>query len=127
MGAYLNTLARTVGRDLGMIALEILVSLREAFAQRRLGSPAETFQLRRVDELARRAVRARGVVDELAFEADDLGHRAGELRDGHVLADADIDHLVAGVALHQEHAGVVKDIREQELTPRRAGAPDRDL
>src|ERR1051326_1014478 len=75
---------------------EIRVGRLEAVAQRRFGAPAERRELRHVEQLARRSVRARRVEHDLAVIAHDVGNEARELRDRDVLADADVEEAVAG-------------------------------
>src|ERR1043165_8446391 len=73
---------------------EIRVGRLEAVAQRRFGAPAERRELRHVEQLARRSVRARRVEHDLAVIAHDVGNEARALRDRDVLADADVEEAV---------------------------------
>lgn len=66
-----------------------------AFTERSSGIPTTARQASNVEQLLRRAVGARGVVGDLAAITDDLGNHARELRDGDVLAGADIDEVAS--------------------------------
>jgi len=99
----------------------------EAGSEVRSGAPAEPTEPRHVQELARRAIRPRGVEHEAAGIADDIGHETGELGDRDVFAGADIDEFVVGIMLHEKHAGIGEVVDGHELAARAAGAPDHDL
>jgi hypothetical protein len=83
--------------------------------------PAERRQPADIQQLARGAVRARGVEADLALEPDHAGNEARQLRNGHVAADADIDGARIGVMPEQVHEGVGAIVHMQEFPARRAG------
>src|SRR5690606_34971570 len=77
---------RALGADPVLVGQEPAIGLLDAAAQVRLVAPAGRVQAAHVEELARRAVRLRPVVDDLARPARDLPHDPGELGDADVLA-----------------------------------------
>src|SRR5207245_5533405 len=110
---------------------------RSGTAQANPRAPAERVALRAAQKLAWSAVGLRGVANDLAAEADDLADQARELGNRKVLAGAEIDqgrriraHQLAVTLLwkrEQEDAGIGQVVAVDELAPRTAGAPDRQL
>src|SRR2546427_3123441 len=106
-----------------------------AFFQRDPRPPAERAQLRAVEELLRRAVGLRAVVGDAGVALDDALDDFGQLADRLVLAVADVEErgllrVEGGGELplgqvHQVDAGVRHVVAVDELTARRAGAPQR--
>src|SRR5690242_1348805 len=86
--------------------------------------PAQRAELCDIEQLARRAVRLGAVVDEAAFEADDLGDELRELGDRHIHAGADIDPFLRGPGLEEINRRIGKVVHVEEFAARRAGAPD---
>ena len=68
-----------------------------------------------------------GGIAELAVEADNLSDCCSKLGNRHVLAPADINVLLAGIILHQEHKRVGEIVNVQEFAPRPTGAPNLDF
>jgi hypothetical protein len=102
---------------------EPAIAARHTLPQRYAGPPAERLEPRNVEHLTRRAVRLARVEAQLSAEADHLAHDLRQLADRDVLTPADVEQLVAVVAVHQEQTGVGQVVDVQELATRRARAP----
>ena len=102
---------------------EIGIGHRNSLPQRGLGTPAQTRQLRNIQEFLRRTVRARRVEDEHSTIADDIGYEPRELGDCDVLPGPDVEELVRRVVFHHEGAGVGQVIHRKELPAWLHGAP----
>ncbi len=91
-----------------------LVGRSDALAQSDRRLPAQGLHPLYVEELSRRAVGLRCVPFEGALVADDIGDKARELGDRHVLAHSDVDVLSLVVDVEQAQAGSREII---ELSP----------
>lgn len=89
--------------------------------------PAELVDLGNIEELARGAVRLRGVPDERTGESDDFFHGLCEFTNGDVFASPDIDRTRLVVVLHEEHTGLREVVGVEEFTLRSTGAPAHDF
>ena len=90
-------------------------------------APAERAELSDIQQLARRPVRLRVVIDELPAPADDARNERCQLGDRKVLARADIDRPLARVMLREKNRCVGQIVDMQEFAPWLARAPDRHL
>ena len=61
---------------------------------------------------------------ELPIETDDVANELGELADGGVLSDADIDDALVVVFAHEKQAGLGKVVDVKELAAWRSGTPN---
>ncbi len=102
---------------------EIFVGEADAFGKWGRGGPAEAGGLAHVEELAGCAVGLGGIPLDAAFVADGRRDKLGQLAYGELLARTGVDGLVAGVAVHEEHAKLGEVVDIEELTQRRAVAP----
>src|SRR4249919_440828 len=82
-----------------LVREEPAVGFLDAFTQADARLPAKAVQAADVEQLARRAVGLAGVVDDRAFEAGDLLHEFGQFADADVVADADVDDVLAVISL----------------------------
>src|SRR6185312_3749124 len=99
----------------------------EAVAQLDFGLPAEAAHQACIEQLARHAVGLVGRVAQPPFEADHLADERRELGNAHILAPADIDVALVGVALHQKDQRVGEIVDMEEFAPRLARAPNFNL
>lgn len=106
---------------------EILVSKADTVLEFGLVGPAQCRGLRDVKQLARRAVRHRGVPANLARIADYLGNQLGQRLDGQLLARAGIHRLVARVVVHQEDTQIGQVVHVEKLAQRAAVTPARHV
>eukprot|EP01022_Parablepharisma_sp_SALTPOND_P036279 TRINITY_DN9838_c0_g1_i1.p1 TRINITY_DN9838_c0_g1~~TRINITY_DN9838_c0_g1_i1.p1 ORF type:complete len:1069 (-),score=237.17 TRINITY_DN9838_c0_g1_i1:780-3986(-) len=114
---------------------KILVSRFQACLQGHGSLPPQRMQSRAVHELARRAVGFAGVEVDAAHVTDDAPDQRGEISDGDVVAESDVDMaehrpgmLVIGLLrqVHDVEASTGHVVHIQELAARRAATPDRD-
>lgn len=119
----------SVGLSFGphRVLQEVLVGKADTVLELGLVGPAQSRSLRDVKQLARRAVRHRGIPADLARIADHFGNQFGQCLDRQLLARAGIHRLVARVVVHQEDAEVGQVIHVEELAQRAAVAPARHV
>src|ERR1700694_422879 len=103
------------------------ISLRDSLKQRDPRAPAQPIQMTDIDELARRAVGARGIKYDPTREVDDAGNELGEFSDGQIFAHTDIHRTFAREVLHKMHQRIRAIVDMQEFAPRRARPPDDDV
>lgn len=84
-------------------------------------------QPRNIQELARRPVRFGRIGDDVTLETHDSRDPFGQLADAQIRTHADIDEILAGITLHQEHRRIGQIVHIQKLPPRRPRTPDHDL
>src|SRR5689334_21691071 len=106
------------------VAAEPGVGVGEADAEADAVAPAECGEAGHVEQLARRAVRLRGVEAEHALEAHSLRDGLGQLADSHVRARPNVDWRGIRVVPEQEDAGVGEVVDVEELAAGGAAAPD---
>src|SRR5437868_6306463 len=100
----------------------------DALAERRVRLEAETLpSARRVQPAPRLPVGLRGVPDRLALVPRRLGDELGQVADRDLLAGPEIHGLAVVVALCREQQPFRTVLDEEELTGRRAVAPEHDL
>ena len=80
-----------------------------------------------IEQLARRSVRSRPVVDNASLEAHAAFNVFGEFCNRDVVTGADIDVRLAGLVPQKVDAGVGEIVDVEKLAPRRAAAPDDDF
>src|SRR5436190_2799963 len=102
------------------------ISSRQAGAKRRACPPSHASQLAAVEKLARHAVRTRGIEEQLSTIFDHLGNQPGKLRNGDLLAAADIEVLLVRIALENKHTGIREVVHKQKLAQGLACPPYRD-
>ena len=109
-----------------MAGNKVGVGAPEPIAKRRFRSPPQRRKLGYVEELARRPVRLRAIEGNTAAIAGHPDDELGELRDGHVLAGADVEVFLLRVVLKEKDASVGEVVNEEKLASWGAGAPHRD-
>ena len=103
------------------------VSLGQGFLERRRRPPAQGEQGRRVESLERHPVGLRGVENQSATIADDIGDEAGDLGDGRLRPVAQVDRVGVSIVTHDENGSIGDVARGDEFASRRPTAPDGDL
>src|ERR1700680_1916665 len=109
-----------------MAGNKVGVGAPEPIAKRRFRSPPQRRKLGYVEELARRPVRLRAIEGNAAAITGHPDDELGELRDGHILAGADVEVFLLRVVLKEENASVGEVVNEEKLASWGAGAPHRD-
>jgi len=106
---------------------EPLVCGSDPVRKRHRRPPAKVTHPADVEKLAGSAIRFGGVVNNRAGISDDIGDDLGEVANGHILTDTDVDRLRGVVVLQQEQACRREVVDMQELSARSAGPPENDL
>ena len=88
-------------------------------------APPERVQPSDVEQLSRCAVGLRRIEGDRHARRDQIADALRELTNRQVLARADIDVLIAVVALEQEQTRVGQIVDVEEFTSWPSGAPDR--
>lgn len=87
------------------------------------GCPPERGDAAGVQQLARGPVGPAGVLDDVAVVPDDVGDDLGELPDGDVAPDPDVDGLRVVVVVEQVDDGGAEVVDVEELAAGGAGCP----
>src|SRR5262249_14910167 len=110
--------------QLALVRQKPVVVTPQSLLERCRGRPTQRLDAAAVEQLARRSIRSRPVVDNAPFEAHTTFNVFGEFSNGDVVTGADIDMRLAGMVLQQMDSGVGEIVDVEELAPRRAAAPD---
>lgn len=88
--------------------------------------PTEGEQAGAIHQFARGAVRFGVIPEDRAFKSDHALDHFGQLANGNIAAEANVDELFIRIILHQEDAGAGHIVRVKKLAKGRAGAPTSD-
>src|SRR5262249_20988661 len=113
--------------QLALIRQKPVVVKLKPLLERGGGRPAQRLDATAVEQLARRSVRSRSVVDNAPLEAHAAFNVFGEFCNRDVVARADVDMRLAGIVPQKVDAGVGETVDVEKLAPRRAAAPDDDF
>src|SRR5262245_58904658 len=106
------------------LGTEPLVRRSKTIVQRYAMAPPKTMQAADVEQLARRTVRLTGVEGDINIRSRDVANALGKLTNGQIFPGANINVILAVVALHEEKTRIGEIIDVQELSPGSAGPPD---
>jgi hypothetical protein len=85
--------------------------------------PSECVNAGYVEQLARCSVRERRVKEDASAVSDDSSYERGQVRNGEILADTDVQQVGRIVIVHQKASGIGEIVDVKKLAPWHTGSP----